>query len=88
MKRRTLTRDDLLKSPNLSRDQHERIAAAARLETDAEVAALRDIDAEVAKLDREVSRGPLADMSAAMERAGLARRRAEILAAMDARRRD
>ena len=77
-KLKTTTSDDLLKDGNLSKGQRERLAAAAQ----------RKIDAAAAKLKREVSRGPLADMSAAMERAGLARRRAEILAAMDARRRD
>ena len=68
MKRRTLTREDLLKSPNLSRDQHERFAAAA----------LREVDAKVAQLDREMVGAPFAGLHTFHERRDLERRRSVV----------
>jgi hypothetical protein len=51
MKRRTLTRDDLLQSGNLSKGQQERHERAALREVDAAAA-------KAAKIDREAALGP------------------------------
>jgi hypothetical protein len=78
MKRRTLTRDDLLQSGNLSKGQHERFAGAA----------LREVDAKVAQLDREMVGAPFAGLHTFHERKDLERRRSVVEGVKPARRRD
>ena len=77
-KLKTTTRDDFLKAGNLSKSQHERFAGAA----------LREVDAKVAQLDREMVGAPFAGLHTFHERKDLERRRSVVEGVKPARRPD